>query len=214
MKASRIPSSDVPAIAAASPSRARRSAHFPATMAPESRAAALAPPAPARSKRVRPTDAPGSATRARERSRSRCPYSSSWSSPASDMHTFESVPTPNEPPRERKVPQSKIPSPRLASVIGQSPTTAPERARTSTSQGIVRVQWMRHQRRSTGRESSSQVTGRAPRALSTSRTSSSCSAAWIWIGPSGSMDSASRMPSPSTARKEWGAHPNRASSGR
>ena len=44
------------------------------------------------------------------------------------------------------------------------------------------VQWIRHQRSSSGMLSSSHCTGRAPDQATHSSTSRTCSAAWMWIG--------------------------------
>ena len=61
----------------------------------------------------------------RSRCLSRWPYSSWRSSSAAPTSTLESVPTPNAPPASRNSRAGKMPSPRLASVIGQRPATAP-----------------------------------------------------------------------------------------
>ena len=72
-----------------------------------------------------------------------------------------------------------------ASVSGQSPTTAPDAANTRISCPVVWVAWTTHQRASSPALSSSHCTGGRPSAAMQSSTSFVCSAAWMWIGPSG-----------------------------
>ena len=117
-------------------------------------------------------------------SRRRCPYSSVRSSSLRAMRTLLSVPTAKRPPPAAKRGASKMPSPRLASVIGHRPATAPDFARRALSSGVMCVQWIRHQRASRPMLSSSHCTGRAPDQATQSSTSRACSAAWMWIGPS------------------------------
>ena len=78
-----------------------------------------------------------------------------------------------------------MPSPSVASVSGQRPTTARDAAKATISPGVVWVAWIRHQRSSSAAFSSSHSTGRRPSAATQSSTSRTCSAAWMWIGPSG-----------------------------
>ena len=88
------------------------------------------------------------------------------------------------PPRDSRAP-SKMPSPSVASVSGQSPTTAPDAASARISCAVVWVAWITHQRGSSPALSRSHSTGRRPSAAMQSSTSFVCSAAWMWIGPSG-----------------------------
>ena len=61
----------------------------------------------------------------RSRCARRCEYSSWRSSSATPISTLESEPMPKRPPASRKRPAGNVPSPRFASVTGQSPATAP-----------------------------------------------------------------------------------------
>ena len=79
-------------------------------------------------------------------SRRRWPYSSVRSSSLRAMRTLLSVPTAKRPPAAANRGASKMPSPRLASVMGHRPATAPDLARRALSSGVMCVQWIRHQR--------------------------------------------------------------------
>ncbi len=105
------------------------SAVWPTAMAPEARPRACAPPRRAVSNRCRPVEAPTGPSRLRFCSRRRCPYSSVRNSSLTAMRTLLSVPTAKRPPAAAKRGASKMPSPRLASVIGHRPATAPDFAK-------------------------------------------------------------------------------------
>ncbi len=72
----------------------------------------------------------------RRRCSSRWPYSSQRSSSIAEVETLLSEPTPNAPPCARNAGNGKNPSPRLASVVGHSPATAPERASAAVSASV------------------------------------------------------------------------------
>ena len=99
------------------------------------RAPALRRPPPRR-KAAAPVEPPRRAQTLRARVVRRCAYSSMRSSPATVISTLESEPTPNRPSASRKARAGKTPSPRLASVIGQRPATAP-RARERQNFALV-----------------------------------------------------------------------------
>ena len=72
--------------------------------------------------------------------------------------------------------------------FGQRAETDHRAARPPTPRSppsVVWVAWITHQRSSSAALSSSHSTGRRPSAATQSSTSRICSAAWIWIGPSG-----------------------------
>ena len=91
----------------------------------------------AASNRARPVDPPGAAITLRARCARRCEYSSCRNSSATPISTFESEPMPNRPPCSRKRGVEKVPSPRLASVTGQRPATAPARAMPMVSSSVI-----------------------------------------------------------------------------
>ena len=112
---------------------------------PAGRRIACAPPVAAFSKTARPVEPPSSASAARLRSRRRWEYSSTRNSSVSEMRILLSDPTPNRPPARVKSTPLKIPSPRLDSVIGHSPATAPLSATAKVSSFVICVAWIRHQ---------------------------------------------------------------------
>ena len=144
----------------------------------------------------------------------RWPYSSSINSSAALTQTWLSDPRPQRPPCCSHCGRSKMPSPRLASVLGHRPTTAPLRAAATCSAGVMCVACTRHQRASTGACSSSHCTGVWPLQARQSCTSRVCSAMWMCTGARGSCACSpatlfSRL-SGGTARSECGARPSAA----
>ena len=144
----------------------------------------------------------------------RWPYSSISSSSAAFTQAWLSEPTPQRPPCCSHKGMSKMPSPRLASVVGQMPATAPVRAAPAYSSGVMCVACTRHQRSSTGAWFSSHCTGRWPLQAMQSSTSCVCSAMWMWMGAWGfsavrPCTAAARL-SGGTARSECGARPKTA----
>ena len=123
---------------------------------------ACTPPATAASNSRRPVDRVASPSTLRRRCISRWPYSSVRSSSAAEMRTSESEPMPNRPPWARNACASNRPSPRLASVIGQSPTTALALTMRASSPASACVAWTRHQRRALDLDRVEQQVDRPP----------------------------------------------------
>ena len=109
------------------------------------------------------------------------------------------------PPAVRKSMAGKMPSPRLASVVGHSPAIAPDRASASVSAAVMCVAWIAVQRSERSNSRSSISTGRRPEKARQSSTSFTCSATWMWIGASGGKAAmTSRSSAGVTARSECG----------
>ena len=134
--------------------------------------------------------------------------------PAAVISTFESEPDAEAPAgRQEVAARGKMPSPRLASVIGQRPATAPRRRCRAISVASSASRGSRHQRASTG----ALVEQPRDRALRRdqarqSSTSFTCSATWMCIGPSGPAARSRASSSGVTARRLCGAMPTTASS--
>ena len=109
----------------------------------------------------------------------RASYSSQRNSSIGESEMWLSEPIANVPPAASHVGSAKLPSPRLASVVGQSATTAPVAARDLSSACVECVACTRHQRRSTRACSSNHSIGRAWRWCCAAATSRSCSATCI-----------------------------------
>ena len=127
-------------------------------------------------------------------------------------------PTPRRsarPPPDSARP-SKMPSPRLASVIGHSPATAPVAASATVSRGChlrgVDQAPAAHRPRDWP---AAIPPGARPWRACTSSTSATCSARWMWIGASGASARRHRAsPRRLTARSECGATPSTVSAGK
>ena len=205
-----------PASATCCASSATMSACWPTARPPMARPDACAPPCTAcRVMAVATWGWAAVASTLRWRRDKRWPYSSISSSSAAFTQAWLSEPMPQRPPCCSHRGMSKMPSPRLASVVGQMPATARVAAAAAYSKGVMCVAWTRHQRSSTGTWSSSHCTGRWPLQAMQSSTSCVCSAMWMWMGACGlsafkPCNAAARL-SGGTARREWGARPHWAS---
>ena len=171
------------------------------------------PPATARITRLSPLlGSSRVAAMLRSRETSRCPYSSQRNSSTGDTETLESDPMPIRPPCAMKSRSGNTPSPRLASVVGHSATTALLAAMPDNSDACTCVACTSVHASSTAALASSHSTGRAPRAAMHSSTSAVCSEIWMWIGrsaPSCGAASTSRIASAGTARRLCKAIPTR-----
>ncbi len=112
----------------------------------------------------------------------RCEYSSSRNSSCQLRVTWLSEPIDQLPLWPSQDGRSKMPSPRLASVLGHSTIEARRLRSSSSSPGVQCVACTMFQRASTATCSHSHSTGARPYKAMQSSTSRRCSAMWIWIG--------------------------------
>ena len=177
MNVSSTSSPDFSARSGAAPSSTIKSAELPTVIPEASLPIAPAPPWTANSKRFAPVEAgPGNRRRFRLLCIRRWPNSSRRSSSAPSTTTLLSEPIPIRPVAVINASAGNIPSPRSASVIGQSPATAPLSANARVSAAVICVACTKHQRPSTSAFCSNHSTGRAPLQAKHSSTSRVCSA--------------------------------------